>query len=87
MPLIKVAAGVLNQTPMAWESNTKNIITAIEEARRQQVSLLCLPEFCITGYGCEDYFFAHDLEVQAQKCLLEIVEHTQDMIVALGLPL
>jgi NAD+ synthase (glutamine-hydrolysing) len=87
MPLIKVAAGVLNQTPMAWESNTKNIIDAIEEARRQQVSLLCLPEFCITGYGCEDYYFAHDLEVQAQKCLLEIVEHTQDMIVGLGLPL
>jgi NAD+ synthase (glutamine-hydrolysing) len=87
MPRIKVAAGVLNQTPMAWESNTQNIINAIEDARRQEVSLLCLPEFCITGYGCEDYFFAHDLEVQAQRCLLEIVEHTQDIIVAVGLPL
>lgn len=87
MPRIKVASCVLNQTPMAWESNTQNILNAIEDARSQEVSLLCLPEFCITGYGCEDYFFAHDLEVQAQKCLLEIVEHTQDIIVALGLPL
>ena len=87
MPRIKVAAAVLNQTPMAWESNTKNIIDAIEAARREQVSLLCLPELCITGYGCEDYFFAYDLEEQAKKCLLEIVGHTEDMIVGLGLPL
>ncbi len=87
MPRIKVASCVLNQTPMAWESNTQNILNAIEEARRQEVSLLCLPEFCITGYGCEDYYFAHDLEVQAQRCLLDIVDHTQDIIVALGLPL
>ena len=69
MPRIKVATAVLNQTPMAWENNTRNIIDAIEEARRQQVSLLCLPELCITGYGCEDYFFAYDLEEQAKKCL------------------
>lgn len=87
MPRIKVATAVLNQTPMAWENNTRNIIDAIEEARRQQVSLLCLPELCITGYGCEDYFFAYDLEEQAKKCLLEIVEHTHDIIVAVGLPL
>ena len=87
MPRIKVATAVLNQTPMAWESNTINIIDAIEDARRQHVSLLCLPELCITGYGCEDYFFAYDLEEQAKKCLLEIVGHTEDMIVALGLPL
>ncbi len=87
MPRIKVATAVLNQTPMAWEHNTKNIIDAIEDARRQQVSLLCLPELCITGYGCEDYFFAYDLEEQAKKCLMEIVTHTEDMIVGLGLPL
>jgi len=87
MPRIKVATAVLNQTPMAWESNTRNIIDAIEDARRQQVSLLCLPELCITGYGCEDYFFAYDLEEQAKKCLLEIVTHTHDIIVAVGLPL
>lgn len=87
MPRIKVATAVLNQTPMAWEANTRNIIDAIEEARRQQVSLLCLPELCITGYGCEDYYFAYDLEEQAKKCLLEIVEHTEDIVVGLGLPL
>ncbi len=87
MPRIKVATAVLNQTPMAWESNTKNIIDVIEAARHDDVSLLCLPELCITGYGCEDYFFAYDLEAQATKCLLEIVTHTAGMIVSIGLPI
>jgi NAD+ synthase (glutamine-hydrolysing) len=86
MPLIKVASGVVNQTPMAWEGNTKNIINAINEARKQQVSLLCLPELCISGYGCEDYFFAPDLVEQAKECLLEIVQETAGMVVAVGLP-
>ena len=29
MKLIKVAAGVLNQTPLDWENNTRNIRGAI----------------------------------------------------------
>ena len=86
MPQIKVASGVVNQTPMAWENNTRNIIQAIDEARKQQVSLLCLPELCVSGYGCEDYFFAPDLVEQAQKCLLEIAQETAGIIVAVGLP-
>ena len=87
MPLIKVASGVVNQTPTAWEANTRNIVDAIKEARKQDVSLLCLPELCISGYGCDDYFFAPDMVEQAQRCLLEIVEETAGMIVAVGLPL
>ncbi|MGG7661255.1 NAD(+) synthase [Dyadobacter sp. BHUBP1] len=87
MPLIKVASGVVNQTPIAWEANTQNIVDAIREARKQDVSLLCLPELCISGYGCDDYFFAPDMAEQAQRCLLEIAEETAGMIVAVGLPL
>jgi len=87
MPQIKVASGVVNQTPMAWETNTKHIIQAINEAKKQDVSLLCLPELCISGYGCEDYFFAPDLVDQAQKCLLEIVQETTGIVVAVGLPI
>jgi NAD+ synthase (glutamine-hydrolysing) len=87
MKLIKVAAGTLNQTPMAWESNQKNIINAIAEAQKQDISILCLPELCITGYGCEDAFYAWDLAEQAKASLLEIVEHTHNIIVNVGLPI
>ncbi|GAA4399934.1 NAD(+) synthase [Nibrella viscosa] len=87
MKLINVAAGVLNQIPLAWEHNQQNIINAIDEARNQGVSLLCLPELCISGYGCEDAFFSQNTIDQSIASLLEIVNHTQDIIVSVGLPI
>ncbi|GAB4031467.1 NAD(+) synthase [Spirosoma jeollabukense] len=87
MKLLKVAAGVLNQIPLAWDHNKQNIIDAIEEAQRQNVSLLCLTELCISGYGCEDAFFAQNTIDQSIASLLEIVDHTSDIAVAVGLPL
>jgi NAD+ synthase (glutamine-hydrolysing) len=87
MKLLNVAAGALNQTPLHWEHNTQNIIDAIQAARAQQISLLCLPELCISGYGCEDAFFAQNTVDQALTCLLDIVEHTQGILVTVGLPI
>ena len=73
MKLIKVGAGVLNQTPLDWDGNRDRIITAIHAAQRQQISVLCLPELCITGYGCEDAFHAVGIQETAQQILLEIL--------------
>jgi len=79
MRLIKVAAAVLNTTPLAWEANRTAIVEAIHEARRQQVSILCLPELCITGYGCEDAFLSNGTQAMAQKLLLELLPETTGM--------
>ncbi len=87
MRLIKVAAGVLNQTPLAWQSNKENILAAIEAARQCGVSILCLPELCITGYGCEDAFHAPGVQRTAWEVLQELVPATAQMIVSVGLPL
>lgn len=87
MPLIKVAAGVVNQTPMDWKSNLVHIVGAIEDARSRGVSILCLPELCISGYGCEDYFFSEDIVFQAQESLKEIASHCEGIIVSVGLPI
>jgi NAD+ synthase (glutamine-hydrolysing) len=86
MRLLHLGAAVLNQTPLAWESNRANILAAIAQAKRQGVSLLCLPELCITGYGCEDAFFAANTREQAWKSLQSLLGETQGMIVAIGLP-
>ncbi len=86
MQLIKVAAAVLNQTPLDWEGNLRHIRQAIETARAQQVSIVCLPELCITGYGCEDAFFSADVQHKAWQMLEEIVPLTAGMIVSVGLP-
>ena len=58
MRLLKVAAAALNQTPLDWDGNRDNILGAIAEARDDGVGVLCLPELCITGYGCEDAFLS-----------------------------
>jgi NAD+ synthase (glutamine-hydrolysing) len=87
MQLIRVAAAVLNQTPLAWDANFAHIRAALEEARRQEVSIVCLPELCITGYGCEDAFHAAGTWRTAFRVLEEIVPHTRGLVVSLGLPL
>ena len=86
MTLIKLGAAVLNQTPLAWDENKHNILLAIQQAREEHVSILCLPELCLTGYGCEDAFLSAGVCQTALELLTEIVPQTEQMVVALGLP-
>jgi len=85
--LIKVGAAVLNQTPLDWEGNRRNVLDAVGRARDQGVSLLCLPELCITGHGCEDAFQSPAVQRTALEVLAGIVPETGGMAVAVGLPL
>ncbi len=87
MKPIHVAAAALNQTPLDWDGNKARILQAIESARRLGVQILCLPELCISGYGCEDAFDSADVHRVAWKVLQEIIPATGGMIVALGLPI
>ncbi len=87
MKLIRVAAAVLNQTPLDWRGNQANVLAAIGEARRQGASVLCLPELCVTGYGCEDTFQSPNTLRHALRVLEELLPATRGMVVSLGLPL
>ncbi|MCE9546386.1 MAG: NAD(+) synthase [Planctomycetia bacterium] len=87
MDLVKIAAAAVNQTALDWPGNKHNIIAAIASARQLGASIVCLPELCITGYGCEDAFLSADVQKRARAVLLEVVEHTEGLIVSLGLPL
>ncbi len=86
MHLIRIAAAALNQVPMAWEHNRQNILQAIADARNAGITLLCLPELSITGYGCEDAFHSYGVMDRAFASLESIEPYTEGMIVALGLP-
>ncbi|HEY2146383.1 MAG TPA: NAD(+) synthase, partial [Pirellulales bacterium] len=48
---------------------------------------LCLPELCISGYGCEDAFLSPGTQRMAWRVLTEILPETRGMIVSIGLPL
>ena len=87
MNLLKVGAAALNQTPLAWDGNKANILRAIALAKEAGVSLLCLPELCITGYGCEDAFQSPGVLATAWQVLQEILPETRGLCVSIGLPL
>ena len=87
MNTIKVAGASLNQTPLDWGGNLENIKQAIQAAQAENVDLLCLPELCITGYGCEDAFLANWVAEEALSQLTLLLPHTQGIAVAVGLPM
>ncbi|MFN9718137.1 MAG: NAD(+) synthase [Planctomycetota bacterium] len=87
MKRIRLGAGILNQTPLDWDGNSRRIIDAIHAARESDVQILCLPELCITGYGCEDMFLAPHVWRSSWEMLQVIVPETEGMIVSVGLPL
>lgn len=84
--MIKIGGATVNQIPFDWSNNTRNILEAIEEARRQQIRILCFPELCVTGYGCEDLFLSDWLAEHAWKEVLKIREYTHDITICIGLP-
>lgn len=87
MKLINVAAGVLNQTPLDWNRNRKNIVETINAAREQNVSILCLPELSICGYNCEDALYSPGVHRTAEEILLTLVPETKGIVTCFGLPI
>lgn len=69
--------------------NTQKIIEVIDAAASSGVSLLTLPELCITGYTCGDLFSQHVLLSCALDSLAAIAQATcgKNMFVFVGLPL
>ena len=53
---IKVGVATINTTPLDWHGNLQSILNVLREASDAGVGILCLPEMCLTGYGCEDHF-------------------------------
>jgi NAD+ synthase (glutamine-hydrolysing) len=84
--IIKIGGATLNQTPFDWHNNTTNILSAIAAAKLQKVKLLCLPEMCVTGYGCEDLFLSDWVLDRAWQELETIAIECHDIIVCLGIP-
>ncbi len=87
MSLIRIGGACLNQTPLDWTGNLNNIIEAIRAAKLAGIEILCLPELCITGYGCEDMFLSDWLPAKAKAKLNDLLPHTKGIMVTVGLPL
>ena len=87
MTKLKIAGAALNQTPLDWENNLRNIKQALDQAREEQIEILCLPELCITGYGSEDLFLGRWFSEKALEFLAEIRNWCADITTVVGLPI
>ncbi len=86
MKLIKVAGAAINQTPLDWQGNLSRLREAFKQAKTEGVSVLCLPELAITGYGCEDAFGSPFLIKKAWECLESLLPESRSMVACVGLP-
>ncbi len=83
---MRIAGAALNQIPIDWTHNLRTIREAIEQAKESGVELLCLPELCLTGYGCEDLFLSDWLPESALAHLQQVRPWTHGICVVVGLP-
>ncbi|MEJ2201709.1 MAG: NAD(+) synthase [Desulfuromonadaceae bacterium] len=77
---IAVASPELRVADVAF--NGLQIRQLIEQAERQQVNLLLLPELGLTGYTCADLFFQPLLIEQARQALLELADFLRGRSIA-----
>lgn len=87
MSHVIIGAAVLNQTPLDWEGNYLRIKSALSEAESAGVQVLCFPEMCLTGYGCEDQFYAPFTETKAIAYLHKLASEITSVFVWVGLPM
>ena len=84
---IKIASSNLNQIPLDWDRNYNNIKTSIKKSIKNNIEILCLPELSITGYGCQDLFFAKWVIKKAKLRLIEVQKLCNNITVIIGLPI
>ena len=87
---IRVGASVPRLKVADCDYNTSEIKSAIEQALKDDVQILCFPEFSITSYSCGDLFFQEELQDKALAALIELSEFVKEkmrIIVIVGLPL
>lgn len=84
---LKIGGATVNQTPLDWSGNRAHILASIEEAKKENIDILCFPELCISGYGCEDLFLSDWLPATAWVELEKIVAACNSITVCMGLPI
>ena len=84
---IRVAAAAVNQTALDIHGNVHRIKNAIQSATAKDCQLLCLPELCVTGYGCEDVFLSPGFREDVLNAVSDLIKTVGNIVVSIGFPL
>ncbi len=86
MRLVRLAASSVSVKVGAYRDNLALLREVVRAARDQGVSLLCLPEMCLTGYMLEDLVQWPQVTERAWESLEALAEETGETAVFAGLP-
>lgn len=87
--LLRVAAAVPKLRVADCAFNAERMLTLMEQAEREAVSILVFPELSITGYTCADLFLQTTLCQGAITALLDLAKATTSLfsgVCLVGLP-
>ncbi|HEX5708262.1 MAG TPA: NAD+ synthase [Pyrinomonadaceae bacterium] len=81
---MRVTIGQINTTNGDYEGNTRRIIAAIEQARREKSDLVVLPEVAVQGYTSLDWFLDRDVAQQSLEPLEPVIRATVGITAVVG---
>lgn len=86
---VKVAAAVPHVQVADCFHNIERIEGLMRKASEQGVQMMAFPELSITAYTCLDLFTQQTLLDNAEKALLQLIDHTKELplLTIVGLPL
>jgi NAD+ synthase (glutamine-hydrolysing) len=82
---MKIFIAQLNYIVGDLDENTKKIIDAIYKAKEKKADIVLFSELAICGYPPEDLLYFEDFEKKIHLKLEEIISHTKDIFVVVGL--
>lgn len=85
--MVRVGAASLRTTPLDFSGNLARIQALLHEARQKAIDLLVLPELCLSGYECGDFFWHPWVAEAAWESLEKLASETQGIAAVVGLPL
>ncbi|MEE9356299.1 MAG: NAD+ synthase [Methylococcaceae bacterium] len=84
---LRIALAQLNFLVGDMAGNTERIIESAIDARdRLKADAIVFSELAITGYPPEDLLLRSDVLTQVEKCLQQIIEQTNNIVVIVGFP-
>lgn len=89
MKLVTLATCNLNQWAMDFETNLKNIMESIRQAKQKGATYRIGPELEISGYGCEDHFLEEDTYLHSWESIVKLLstDLTDGILCDIGMPI
>ncbi len=83
---MKITIAQLNYHIGNFEGNLKNMLGAIEQAKKEKSDLIVFSELSTCGYPPRDFLEFEDFIIQSNQCIDALAKASKDIAIAVGAP-